>query len=129
MEKKDFARCMIYLGTAYAKEFSKKEVELYYEFLKGYSFDIVSQAIKNLIMTTRYLPKVNELIEECEKMKYQEQNNIIERLKEEGYFKELREYEKAINFYNEGIIPSWLLEEMNKYMCNQLNYKENKKLL
>lgn len=115
MNKGDFAKCMVYLGTAYGKEYTRKEVEQHYEFLKDYPFEIVNKAIKNIIKSMRYLPKINELLEECKKVEHQEQGIMIEKLKDEGYFKDLKEYEKAVNFYHEGNIPSWILKETSKH--------------
>ena len=98
MEKEQFVKCMTYLGIDYNKEYSKFEVEQHYEFLKEYSYEELKKAIKRIIKKSKFLPKINELIEECEIVKEEVKFNILEIMKNDGYFKNIKEYEKATNF-------------------------------
>lgn len=112
MKKEEFIKCMAYLGIAYNKEYSKIEVEQHYEFLGEYSYEVLKKAIKNIVKTSKFLPKINELIEECEDAKKESRYEIIEEMKNRGYFKTTREYEKATNFLRTGIIPRWFAVDM-----------------
>ena len=124
MEKEQFVKCMTYLGIAYNKEYSKFEVEQHYEFLKEYSYEELKKAIKEIIKKSKFLPKINELIEECEVVKEEVKFNILEIMKNDGYFKNIKEYEKATNFLKSGIIPSWFINDMNNYRNSQLANNE-----
>ena len=124
MEKEQFVKCMTYLGIAYNKEYSKFEVEQHYEFLKEYSYEELKKAIKGIIKKSKFLPKINELIEECEVVKEEVKFNILEIMKNDGYFKDIKEYEKATNFLKSGIIPKWFVNDMNNYRNSQLANNE-----
>ena len=124
MGKEQFVKCMTYLGIAYNKEYSKFEVEQHYEFLKEYSYDELKKAIKGIIKKSKFLPKINELIEECEIVKEEFKFNILEIMKNDGYFKNIKEYEKATNFLKSGIIPKWFANDMNNYRNSQLANNE-----
>lgn len=124
MGKEQFVKCMTYLGIAYNKEYSRFEVEQHYEFLKEYSYDELKKAIKGIIKKSKFLPKINELIEECEIVKEEIKFNILEVMKNDGYFKNIREYEKATNFLKSGIIPEWFVNDMNNYRNSQLKNNE-----
>ena len=124
MEKEQFVKCMTYLGIAYNKEYSRFEVEQHYEFLKEYSYEELKKAIKKIIKKSKFLPKINELIEECEIVKEEVKFNILEIMKNDGYFKDIKEYEKATNFLKSGIIPKWFANDMNNYRNSQLTNNE-----
>ena len=72
----------------------------------------------------KFLPKINELIEECEIVKEEVKFNILEIMKNDGYFKDIKEYEKATNFLKSGIIPKWFANDMNNYRNSQLTNNE-----
>lgn len=124
MGKEQFVKCMTYLGIAYNKEYSRFEVEQHYEFLKEYSYEELKKAIKGIIKKSKFLPKINELIEECEIVKEEVKFNILEVMKNDGYFKNIKEYEKATNFLKSGIIPKWFANDMNNYRKKQLTNNE-----
>lgn len=106
---------LTYLGIAYGKEFDQQECQVYYEFLKEYSKDTFSKAVKNIIKKSKFLPKINELVEECENCKENAKIEIIEFMHKKGYFKCIKEYEKAVHFMTTGVVPKWLQEDINKY--------------
>lgn len=122
----------------YFKELSDEEffglIAMYQEELSNYNELTLARAVKTIIRTRKFMPTLTELIEECENSKSYRGNEILLRMKEDGYFKrgviELDEvhatknYEKALMFMAKGIIPSWLLEDMKKY-----GYIEDKPLL
>lgn len=104
-----------YLGIFYNKEYTQEECQVYYDFLQKYNYDVFRSAVTKIIETSKYLPKVADIIEACEKQKHNNQFEIIEYMKEKGYFKSPLEYDKTIHFLNEGIIPEWFKEHMKKY--------------
>ena len=119
---------LTYLGTAYGKEYSKIECEQHYDFLRDYSYKTFVAAIKNIIKKSKFLPKITELLEECENCKEQTKFEVLEYMKSQGYFKAGSEYDKAISFLERNIIPEWFKEDLNKYykmmLSNRLEHKE-----
>lgn len=103
------------LGMAYGKEFSQQECELYYEFLQGYTYETFKTAIKNIITSSKFLPKVTDIIEACEGAKTQTRFDVVEFMKQMGYFKHIKEYEKTILFMERNIVPEWLQNDINTY--------------
>lgn len=124
MGKDEFVESMTYLGLAFNKTFTKNELILHYDFLKEYDDEIFTKAVKNIIKKSKFLPKINELIEECEIVKEEVKFNILEIMKNDGYFKNIKEYEKATNFLKSGIIPKWFVNDMNNYRNSQLANNE-----
>lgn len=128
MSEQELVKGLTYLGMAYGKEYSKVECEQHYDFLKDYNYETFISAIKSIIRTSKFLPKITELLEECEKHKEQVKNDVIEFMKSQGYFKDIREYEKATLFMERGIVPEWLQNDINRYykMMRQetLDHKE-----
>jgi hypothetical protein len=114
---KDFelVQGMQMLGMAYGKEFTQQECELYYEFLREYNIETFKKAVKNIIRTSKFLPKINELIEECDRCKEQVKYEVLEFMNDKGYFKAPIEYEKASLFMERGNVPEWLQKDINEY--------------
>ena len=115
MKQEDLVKGLKVLGVAYSKNFTQEECATYYEFLQEYSYDTFRTAVKNIIKKSKYLPKISELIEECESCKEEIRFEVIEFMKSSGYFKDIQEYEKTIKWYSKGIIPSWLKDDLNHY--------------
>lgn len=103
----------------YFKELKKEElagmISMYQDFLSDYNELTLNSAIKSIISKSKYMPSMNELLEECELCKTTQKNIVIEKMIKAGYFKDSREIEKTYHFLEEGIIPKWLLEDMKKY--------------
>ena len=131
MTEKDFANSMGYLGLAYGKEFNQQELMLYYDFLKEYSDKTLTAAIKNIIKTSKFLPKITEIIEECEKCKEQAVFEILDFMNRKGYFKAPIEYDKATLFMERGNVPEWLQKDINEYykMMNQTTLEHKDTLM
>ncbi len=120
IDKQKFTANMSYLGLAYGKEYSLAEIELHYDFLKNYSNETMVAAIKNIIKKSKFLPKINEIAEECEKAKVHIKFDVIEYMKSKGYFHECEpgrpsEYDKTMKFIERGIVPDWLEADIKKY--------------
>ena len=119
---------LTYLGTAYGKEYSKIECEQHYDFLRDYSYKTFVAAIKNIIRKSKFLPKITELLEECENCKEKTKFEVLEYMKNQGYFKSGSEYDKAISFLERNIIPEWFKEDLEKHykmmLSNRLEHNE-----
>lgn len=117
-----------FLGLAYGKEYSQLEAQQVYEFVKEYNYETFIKATKEIIKTSKFLPRIADLIEACEKYKTSTNKEVIDYMKESGYFylsyipdhklseeQATRNYVKAINFIERDIIPDWLKEDINYY--------------
>lgn len=128
MTEQDLIKGLTYLGAAYGKEYSKIECEQHYDFLKEYSYENFVAAVKNIIKTSKFLPKISDLVEECENQRKQTRYEILDFMNKQGYFKSPIEYEKACKFLQINVIPGWFKEDLKKYysMMNQekLNHQE-----
>ena len=128
MKQEELVKGLKVLGIAYSKDFTQDECSTYYEFLQEYSYETFKTAVKNIIKKSKFLPKISELVEECENCKEQLKFEVIEFMNAKGYFKSPIEYEKTIMWYSKGIIPSWLKEDLNKYykmmQQDKLSYSE-----
>ena len=103
----------------YFKELRTEElagmISMYQDFLSDYNELTLVSAVKSIIRKNKFMPTLNELLEECELCKTTQKNIVIEKMIKAGYFKDSREIEKTYHFLEEGIIPKWLLEDMKKY--------------
>lgn len=108
--------------------------KMYQEQITGYLPEIVLKAIDGIIKTSKFMPSIAEILEKCEEEQKNYTYEIFEIMKKDGYFKRgaygelddmqaTRNYEKATMWLSKGIIPSWLLEDMQEY-----GYKDRKKI-
>lgn len=115
MTKEEFVGSMKYLGIAYGKAYNQDEIELYYDFLGDYSNSVFVKAIKHIIKTSKFAPTTSDLINACDKFKDDYKNEVLEYMKQCGYFKIPQEYDKAIQWLLKNNVPSWFKEDMNHY--------------
>ena len=114
----------------YFKELKTEElagmISMYQEELSGYNELTLTSAVRSLIRKNKFMPSIHELIQECEKSIQYEKNSVLERMKDDGYFRRglfveldnsqaTRNYEKALMWVEQGTIPDWLLEDMRLY--------------
>lgn len=101
-------------------------VKMYQDQLVGYDYEIVMKAIDKIIKTSKYMPSIAEILENCDNQVSSYSLEILTKMKNDGYFKygvcgeldesqQSRNYEKAMSFVNRGIIPDWLLNDMIRY--------------
>lgn len=126
MNKEQFAKGITYLGIAYNKKFNQEEVETFYDFLKNYDYETFKVAIKEMIKVKKFMPSISEMIEFCDKNKQHKKYEILEKMKLDGYFKDVTEYEKAIKWLESGNIPGWFKNDMKQYNILEIGYKETK---
>lgn len=135
MEKSNLISSVILkLKLAYPSYFNKLTDEelialaqMYKDELSKYNENTLNIAIKNVIRSNKYMPSLNEIIEECESNKTHNANTIIERMKKDGYFKSPSEIDKVYMWLAKGIIPTWLREDMKNYQQGLLT--NNTKLI
>lgn len=127
MTQVELVKGLKYLGICYSKKYTQEDCEVYYSFLRDYSSTTFIQAIKECVKNNKFAPTINQLITECENQKGKVKFEILEKMKLDGYFKTDREYEKAIKFLTDNIIPDWFKEDMQKY--KQVLITNNQNLL
>jgi len=121
------------LKIAYPRFFNELEdndfialTNLYEDMLGGYNEETLNQTAKTIIRTMKYMPSIKEILEVCEQAKVYKRNQIIETMIQDGYFKSPTEIDKVYMWIEEGIIPSWLKEDMKKYYNKGIKNKEIK---
>lgn len=145
MRIEELVKGLNFLGLAYGKEYNQMEAQQIYEFVKEYEYEVFIRATKDIIRTSKFLPKIADLIEACEKQKEEKRVEVIDYMKECGYFylsyrpehkldeaQATRNYLKVKTFIERGIIPDWLQEDINYYYKlmkqEKLSMSENKML-
>ena len=143
MRIEELVKGLNFLGLAYGKEYSQIETQQVYEFVKQYDYETFIKAVKELIRTSKFLPRIADLIEACEKYKGSANKEAIDYMRSVGYFKysphgevtdehASRNYSKALRFIELGIIPDWLQEDIDYYVNQmkqlRLQDKQNKLL-
>lgn len=117
----EFIKNMTYLGLAYDKQYTQEEIKLYYDFLKDFNDDVIVKAIKEIIKTSKFIPKITELVECCQKIKESIRFDVLEYMNKVGYFKDTREYQKASLFLEKNVIPYWLQKDIDIYYKLMVN--------
>lgn len=131
MRLEELVKGLNFLGLAYGKEYSQMEAQQVYEFVKEYSYDTFIKAVKEIIRTSKFLPKIADLIEACEEYKSSAEKEVIDYMRNVGYFKyspygdvsdekAVANYYKAVNYIERGIIPDWFQEDLD-YYTNQIH--------
>lgn len=120
MTIEELTKAMTYLGMAYNKEFKELEIKQYYEFLRGIDYETFKTTIKSIIKNSKYIPSISQLLEESNRTQLATTIKVFEIMKQNGYFKSEKDYDKAIGWLELGIIPSWLREDMKQYQNQQL---------
>lgn len=124
MRIEELVKGLNFLGLAYGKEYSQLEAQQVYEFVKDYDYDTFIRATKEIIRTSKFLPRIADLIEACEEHKQSTKIEVIEYMKNSGYFTQgghldelqaSRNYTKTIMWLERGTTPEWLKEDINYY--------------
>ena len=118
MTKEDFVKAMTYLATAFNQDLTNENIYIWYDVFKNENYDYFKEAVKNCVKESKYVPTINELIEKVKEVKKDEYLKIVDSMKEDNYFKDSRELDKAYDFIQKNNIPSWLKEDMDNYSTN-----------
>lgn len=119
----EFTKQMKILSISYNKDFDEETINYWYTHFQNINKDIFVKAINEVIANNKYMPNIAELLEKCNKEQKNIKALVLEKMKNDNYFKTSKEYEKAIKWLDKDITPEWLLNDMKKYFMN------NQKLL
>lgn len=122
----EFTQQMKILATSYGKDFDEDTITVWYQYFKNIEKETFKKSLNKIITTNKFMPSIAEILEKCKKEKNDIKLFVLEKMKENGYFKSENEYDKALTFLEKEIIPNWLLEDMKKYYNNFLINKEVK---
>ena len=88
--------------------------------------EVFKKAIIELCKERTYMPTIHDILDKTKVVKNNYYLSILEQMKKDGYFKlgivplspeqEERNYDKSIRWIERGIIPGFLLEDMQKYI-------------
>ena len=128
MTKIDFIKGMKLLQGSYSKDFTEDELQIWYIQFENINTDTFYKAINNIVRTSKFMPSIAEILEKCSEENNTKRFEIIDYMKEQNYFKEETEYNKAITWLEKNIIPEWFKNDMKKYYKKQIEMKEQLKL-
>lgn len=123
MKAIEFTKEMKLLAMSYDKDFTEETINFWYQNFKNINKDIFTKAVKKVIANNKYMPSIAELLDICKKEQKNVKLIVLEKMKNDNYFKTSKEYEKVIKWIEKDIIPEWLLNDMKNYFIN------NQKLL
>lgn len=89
--------------------------KIYEKELKNYSADILDEVFNKIINGNSFMPSLNEIKIYCKEAEKEQSFLIIEKMKDDGYFKKEQEYDKILMWLEKGIIPSWFKSDMENY--------------
>ena len=125
--KKKISLFLTKLKLAYPRYFNELKNEdfiglsnMLEEMLGNYNEQTLDNVAKEIIKTKKYMPSISDILEMCENSKGRVRNEIIEKMIEDGYFKSPQEIDKVYMWLSEGIIPSWLKNDMYEYYNKML---------
>ena len=126
MDKLDFVEGIKILSSCYQKVISNDDISIWYEMLKDIEPEVFKKAIIELCKESAYMPTIRDILDKTKVVKNNYYLSILEQMKKDGYFKlgvvplspeqEDRNYGKSIQWIERGIIPGFLLEDMQKYI-------------
>lgn len=134
MKIEEFTKGLSYLGLMYNKTYSQLETTMMYDFFKEYNYETFTAAIKNIVKTSSFIPKVADLIKECDNCRVLKKNEVAKFMLDEGYFNisrcnyprlsdehAYRNYNKTLMWIERGTVPDWLQEDINYYYLKMKN--------
>ena len=136
MDKLDFAEGMKILYSCYHKDLNNDDFIIWYEMLKEIKPDVFKKTIIEICKEKSFMPTVHDILDKSKNVNNSYYLSIIDKMYNDGYFKkgyqELtdehanRNYDKVIRWIEKGIIPQFLLDDMNEYIKSktQINNKE-----
>ena len=115
MSEIEFMKCMKILTASYRQDMDEDTIGIWYLQFKDIKYQVLYNSIQKLIKTNKYFPSISQLLDQCFTEKDNIKFDILEKMKQDGYFKTLEEYDKATKWLSDNIIPSWFREDMKKY--------------
>lgn len=115
MEKIEFIKGMKMLSTFYSKKFTEEQLGEWYFFFEDINADDFYKAVRKSAKESSFAPTINDLLERIKSVANEDYMKIVDLMIKDGYFHDPREIEKTYHFIEEGVIPSWLKADMDKY--------------
>ena len=137
MDKLDFVEEIKILSSCYQKVISNDDISIWYEMLQDIESEAFKKAIIELCKERAYILTIHDILDKTKTLKNNYYLSILEQMKKDGYFRlgvvplspeqEDRNYDKSIRWIERGIIPGFLLEDMQKYInhSKRINSKKH----
>lgn len=135
-----FIKCMKYLNACYSKSMDQEQLESWYDYFRDVSYSTLSNAIKEIVLESRYFPTISQLKDKCKEENKKYILSIIEQMKKCGYFKKgvkeltdshaQRSYDKTLMWLEEGKLPEFVENDIKEFLKqNKQIDQKDKKLL
>ena len=112
MDKTSFIKGLTFLGTAYNKDFTKEQAEVWYSMLKDYTLEEFSSAIQELVKSEERMPSIATVTKQIAKNKV----SAIPEAEEE--WQEVLKAVTKYGSYNQGIA----LRSLKPYTAKIVGY-------
>ena len=137
MTKAEFILAIKKMISLYRASMLDEEIASWYERFKDVKFDVLIKTIENL--ESDRMPNAIELKKLCKEESEKQKYSILERMWNAGYFKrgiygdlsveqQERNYDKAVRWLDNGVIPQWFKDDMKEFELKQLSSIEQKKI-
>ena len=137
MDKLDFVEGIKILSSCYQKVIGNDDISIWYELLQDIEPEVFKKTIIELCKERSYMPTIHDILDKTKVVKNNYYLAILDQMKKDGYFKlgvvplspELgeRNYDKSIRRIEIGIIPEFLLEDMQKYINHSKRINSKKR--
>ena len=135
-----FIKCMKYLNACYSKNMDQEQLESWFEYFSDVSYSTLDNAIKEIVEESKYFPTISQLKDKCKEVNKKYIITIIDRMKENGYFKKgvkelidshaQRSYDKTLMWLEEGKLPEFVENDIKEFLKqNKQIDQKDKKLL
>ncbi len=135
-----FIKCMKYLNACYSKNMDQEQLESWFEYFSDVSYSTLDNAIKEIVLESRYFPTISQLKDKCKEENKKYILSIIEQMKKCGYFKKgvkelidshaQRSYDKTLMWLEEGKLPEFVENDIKEFLKqNKQIDQKDKKLL
>lgn len=137
MDKLDFVEGIKILSSCYQKVIGNDDISIWYELLQDIEPEVFKKTIIELCKERSYMPTIHDILDKTKVVKNNYYLAILYQMKKDGYFKlgvvllspeqGERNYDKSIRRIEIGIIPEFLLEDMQKYInhSKRINSKKH----
>ena len=127
-----FIKCMKYLNACYSKSMDQEQLVSWFDYFSDISYPTLNNAIKEIVEESIYFPTISQLKDKCKEVNKKYIITIIDRMKENGYFKkgveELTDshasnsYFKTLMWLDEGNLPKFVENDIEAFL------KQNKQI-
>ena len=126
MKQLEFIKCMKYLCSCYSRKIDNNTLTMWFKCFDDVSCNILLNAIEEIVNESIYFPSISQLKNKCTFISNNQVLNIINKMKDNGYFKKgykeelsdiqaSRNYEKALLWLEKGTLPHFLQDDIKRY--------------